>query len=451
MKHLGIFSDGEYKLLDGETPEDFIIEIEGKKYNLQEFSGQGGKSGKSDPPPRETFADKADKSEELNNTAQTIDQFEDATSLPPEIPPTPRPATGPVGKARPSGKVKKISSDSVSIPFEFSPKSTEGMGFKPEEANILKNVVLNYSEYDEEDIESPEIKHFIQNPTYQNKVDITFSRQVRNLLEDIYRRHYKLSSRGKLNTKRLAQYKTSQAIFKRREHDEVGYRVTILIDSSGSMNSMDKNIIAGMCTLQLAKACEYSGIETSILNFYDDVLQISKFFTEKLKDTIESPDSVGEIFKADGDNPDFSAMYYTQRFLDKNPSHNKKDIVIMLSDGEPFAPFNTSGLEDFDRKPEIVAPEITIGYMKKIVEDVRTKHGVNLNALYNDFKTAHGVAIFHDQARKYIFNKNTAWLGLGMLEGGWQVPKHKVIKDLSHFKVELIKLLRSEIKKGVIS
>lgn len=179
-----------------------------------------------------------------------------------------------------------------------------------------------------------------------------------NLSENAKRLRYdKRLQAGKLDTKRLTAYKTSDRLFKKKAIKDKHYQFTFLLDTSGSMGHSDDDGItriqvATEALVQTMQALEdpQINIRSSVIGMNNAVMLL-KDFEQKL-DTHDFVENIIESLCGDASNDEdsdkvfmggTSEMVAYREALDyirKNTSNPKTtNVVIVLSDGAPGASF----------------------------------------------------------------------------------------------------------------
>lgn len=391
----GINSGDEYKsFFIEDTEEESEIDINGVKYTITRSDDQGDES--SD----ETEEDDGwgdGQSSDDNQEDENQDDNQQQSPSPPS----------------PSGAYPPLSSLSCS-------------GGPP-------NISIDHSRLRKPQPDDEEVEIIPTKISEVPVVDRAFARTIKSLLTDSARARKKISKRGRIKTSRLANYKTSPLLFVDKQKSEIGYRVTFLVDCSGSMSNkfeLANEILSGLCL-----SMEYAGVETQIIQFNYHI-NVYKQFSDKFD--VDKHDLPCDVHFGNNDgNNDFDAICYTLNHIKDNKKQGFKDIFVMISDGRPAPSSRTikiidTSMEDYSKYGVLKNDEAFCGYIA--------------DKAYHDDDDYYEV-VFHQSLFKRYPSINC--FGLGMYEGGWQVPNYKTVNDLSQSKKEIVNFLKTSIKKGV--
>ena len=128
---------------------------------------------------------------------------------------------------------------------------------------------------------------------------------------------------------------------------------------------------------------------------------------------------INKVHDSNCENADLIAMEYALHYLSKNQAPQSRPVFVMLSDGAPCSS---------DGEIAVVGADMKRTYF----ESKFIKSGVGTTDVTN----------MHKLIAKY---PEVSSFGLGMLQGGQQVPKHKVVQDLKETKKVLLDFLRATI------
>lgn len=254
--------------------------------------------------------------------------------------------------------------------------------------------------------------------------DTVFQTQLRNvMLDNRYDRRVRGRTRGKLDMGRLFKVPTgSRTVFTQKmARKNKHYNVVLVVDESGSMRGKESEC-AAETTLFLAKSLMAIGIDVAIVGF-NKYINVRKEFDTPLNERsvywgIESTNHGNGA----GSNNDYDALNMAYHMLDNVPREGK-NIVLFISDGQPASSDNYAY---FNIKGDKFKP---------------FKHRSPLDAFQKDQKEhLHHLVKANDHRATSV--------GIGIYEGGWQIPENFVIEDLKDLKGEIIKTLRKNIKRG---
>lgn len=239
------------------------------------------------------------------------------------------------------------------------------------------------------------------------------------MLDNKYDRRVKGRTRGKLDMTRLYKVPTgSRNVFMQKQSRKgKQYNVVLLIDKSGSMSGRPADLAAESAVFLTRELTEL-GINVGIITFNSRVCVA--------KDLLEKPDYkfiYSEVASANGGNADYDAMRRAYAMLDKAPEG--ENIFIMLSDGNPVGYHRAHTYDSHGKEEKIL----------KLLPNVGDKD-------YVDYDTKEH---FHHLVKAHPKVKS---IGIGIQEGGWQVPDHEVIHNVGDLKKTIIKQLRKHIQRG---
>lgn len=244
--------------------------------------------------------------------------------------------------------------------------------------------------------------------------DPAFKARLSSIMKDnIYDRRTKGRTRGKLDMTRLYKVPTgSRSIFTQKQSMRgKHYSVVLLVDTSGSMSGR-KSHLAAESTVFVVKQLTDLGIDVGVIRFSGEVFVLKDLKAKPDYDYIYS-----QIYRARGSNCDYQGMRRAYKMLEKAEG---KKVMLMLSDGEPTG-FSNEDTYDYHNEVENVLPDLPLD------RDWETKESFH--------------HLVHSQ-------KDVSSYGIGIQEGGWQVPDHEVIHNVEDLKKTIIKAMRRYITRG---
>lgn len=242
------------------------------------------------------------------------------------------------------------------------------------------------------------------------------------MLDNKYDRKLRGRTRGKLDMGRLPKVPMmNRNIFVQKQSRRgKNYNVIILVDQSGSMDGA-KSDEAAETAMFLLNAFDGININTSIIGFHDEIHIYKDWGSKKQYDTIYK-DLLGNY----GGNEDYDAMHFALEQFKRAPEG--ENILLMLSDGYP----TLSGYGDaYDEKDKRI----------KFAFHPEDMHGEDLK--YDDWKN--DKEYLHHLVNSY---PNVKAVGIGIFEGGWQIPEHFIIHNLNDLRSTIIKVLGKKIQRG---
>lgn len=267
----------------------------------------------------------------------------------------------------------------------------------------------------------------MQSSIFKEKVqrDRVFEARLKNIMIDnAYDRRVRGRRRGKLDMKSLYKVPAKcENVFTLKEaRKNKHYNILLLVDESGSMKGQ-KADLAAECAVFLAKSFEGINVNVAIIGFNQFIT------TRKTWDSAPDYDKIYEAIASmnyahgSGDNCDWDALNKGYQMFSSAPSApSGKNILIMLSDGYPVS--TNPRFVDIHGNPEN-APK-----------------GTDRLDEYEKDRTNHLHALVRENAR------TVTSIGIGIQEGGQQIPNHTVVHDLNKLKPTLIKELANQIKRG---
>lgn len=246
------------------------------------------------------------------------------------------------------------------------------------------------------------------------------------MLDNKYDRRLRGRTRGKLDMGRLPKVPMMQrnVFMKKQARQGKRYNVLLLVDESGSMAGGKSNEAANS-TLFLLSQMDGLNINTAVIGF-NQAIMVHKAWGKKA-DYPLIHEAIASRGRADpwkrvsntGYNNDYDAMHFAFEYFKK--AEEGQNILIMLSDGEPATAFVEPQFVDEKGLDMKFTPHDMGGYEK----DSKPK----LHRLVDSYPNVHAV-------------------GIGIFEGGWQIPEHFIIHKLPDLKPAIIKALSKKIKRG---
>lgn len=271
-------------------------------------------------------------------------------------------------------------------------------------------------------------------PIPEDRVFIERLRSV--LVNNRARKQLRNRQKGSLDLKALVRTQTnSMSVFRQnnRKDSQRNYSVVLLVDESGSMTGSKAVLAKELATNVSSNLEKVGGVEVAVLGFsgnrivehkrFDNTGRSSTCCIDKFANRSHHCD-IGKAINSEKDsdlqNADLIAMEYSLKYLVENQAPNSRPIFIMLSDGAPCS------------SPRSIAV---------ITADQRTET-FNSRLIGEGLKDSSSIDHMHRLLLRY---PDVNAFGLGMLCGGQQVPKHKVVKDIKETKGVLLDFLRTSI------
>lgn len=162
--------------------------------------------------------------------------------------------------------------------------------------------------------------------------------------DNLYNREWWSYRSGKLNTKRLFKVATgSDKVFSRKvQRSHKDYKVTILVDESGSMTWQKKNYYAALGCVLLSEVLSGAQIDFEIIGF-NWTIRVYKKFGEKfgwgVRENIEKiiPNSYhwADVDSNPWCNDDGYAVNYATHRMRRASTRTSERMLFVLSDGQP--------------------------------------------------------------------------------------------------------------------
>lgn len=254
--------------------------------------------------------------------------------------------------------------------------------------------------------------------------DSAFKSQLSSvMLDNKYDRMLRGRTRGKLDMTRLYKVPTqARSVFKQKQARRGKmYNVLLLVDESGSMMDDGKSERAAESVVFLAKAFEGININVAIVGFNRIITTRKEFTGPADYDRIYEAIRTMNFRHGHGDNNDWDALNKAYQMFDKAPEG--ENILVMLSDGYPASVYRPNFVDIHGKDEKEPKGTGTLDPDDRD-EKVHLHHLVKANA--------HRVKS----------------IGIGIKEGGWQIPDYEVVKDVNELKPAIIKQLRKHITRG---
>jgi uncharacterized protein with von Willebrand factor type A (vWA) domain len=303
-------------------------------------------------------------------------------------------------------------------PQEGEPQDSEGEPTDEELERAIKKI-QHFNQYNDSNVSDQDLKDF--NPSILH--DPAFKARLSSvMLDNKYDRRLKGRTRGKLDMTRLYKVPTeSRTIFTQKQAKRnKQYNVVLLVDESGSMSD-GKSVKAAESVVFLADAFDKIGINVAVIGFNQRVSVLKEFGKSvDLHSMYQHIATMNKLKGADGNN-DWDGLNRAYHMFDHAPKG--ENILIMLSDGEPASADEAQFFDINDKEEK--APANT-SELDRYDKDTR----YHLHHLVN--------------ANKHRVTS----IGIGIERGGWQIPNHSIINNPAELKKELIKQLRTLIRRG---
>lgn len=276
-----------------------------------------------------------------------------------------------------------------------------------------------------------EVKEKLEDPVFKARLSSI-------MLDNKYDRKLRGRTRGKLDMARLYKVPTQSRSLFTLKQSRLGkqYNVVLLVDESGSMRHEEGEFIAGgsstkkctvaaECAVFLAKAFEGIGLELAIVGFNKYVTVRKEFGKSCDYERVYEAINTRNFGNGTSYNDDYEAMLFAYRMLER-ANLPGQDILIMLSDGIPAPSLAT---EYIDVKNNVI---------KKPPRDM-IEHPPSTTNYRRDTREMNRLAKHNSSVLSY---------GIGIFEGGHQIPGFEVVNSLGALKPAVINFLRKHIKRG---
>lgn len=256
------------------------------------------------------------------------------------------------------------------------------------------------------------------------------------LVNNRARKQLRNKQKGSLDLKALVRTQTnSQSVFKQnnRKDSHRNYSVMLLVDESGSMSGPKAQLAQELASNISTNLERVGGVEVAVIGFAGNrVIEHKRFDNSGHSSLCCIADftdggthcNVGKRIdrerQSDGQNADLIAMEYSLDYLRKNQAPDSRPIFIMLSDGEPCGS---------NRNIAVINADLRSSYFE--------------SKFIKDSTSTREISSMHRLLERY---PEVNAFGLGMLRGGQQVPKHKVVKDIRETKGVLLEFLQTSIQ-----
>lgn len=400
-----------YEELLDEPPKD-----DSKKEGDGEGEGEGeGEAGASGTPPKAETPEEKERKEQLEKMAKEAISMEDIEKLMKEL------TKEMSSKEKKEDEKETLEAD---VDAEFDKKESK-----------FDDLPDGNAQYGQDDPVLGKNKNPHEEPTKAAAEFLTYETMYREILPYLPFFQKKLSSimkdnrynrrggayrSGKLDTKKLFKFKAGNVkMFNRkviRRHKD--YKVTILVDESGSMGSSDKNRQAAKACVLFAEVLDRVGVDFEIRAFNASD-RLYKAFHEKLnwKHRRRIENIIPETHSYDaGDNNDGFAVNKAIHHLRSAGDRFSERILIVLSDGLPAEGYEDIPKEDKKRLPP-------------------SKHR------YNDFDLHHEIL---------EGSKHAMLIGVGINARHVQdyYPTNVICDDVSELPTMVLNALKKKFKRG---
>lgn len=262
--------------------------------------------------------------------------------------------------------------------------------------------------------------------------DSVFRERLRSIMTDnMYDRHVRGRTRGKLDLTRLWKGETgATTLFTQKQaRKNKKYNVLLLVDESGSMGDgpRSKMAVASEATVFLAQSFQGININLAIVGF-NAYIKVHKGFDEKMPD-LKLLGQVITVGTGGEDNNDYDALSYAYKMFPEEG----ENILVMMSDGEPAPTGDWGYIQDESNWKGVMTEKDELGKRYPLWFDTSFKGSRRKKKSFHDLVAKH---------------PDVTSIGIGILEGGWQIPDHKVIKNLKELKPVILAELTKKIRRG---
>lgn len=246
---------------------------------------------------------------------------------------------------------------------------------------------------------------------FSDKIDKKLLRDLQSvMMENALKRTARFRQRGTLDLKSLPRTQTnSPSVWEQTVPGrQMEYDILLLIDESGSMAGSKIALARNIAHSLVATMGELPGVRTAVLGFSDSMYEHKRFdnaYKHQL-DKIVARDS----------NPDYAAIYTALQYMVENGNPKASKHILWLSDGRPCG---SDKVWYFDRL------------------DGMTDR-VDVGGRYYD-----AIAPMHRLIRKAESEHGIHSYGVGIFQGGQQVPEHRVASSLAAAKRMVVDYLRT--------
>lgn len=341
---------------------------------------------------------------------------------------SPKPAEHPKPGPSPETKPGPSPGTAADTPGPSPPSGPESVPApRPEPREVEYTPDPGYGSSDT-DIKNPPVPE-----KYRYLADRVFQSKLRNvMLDNSFDRPVRGRKRGKLDMRSLYKVPSkAENIFTLKEaRKNKKYNILLLVDESGSMLSSRRGVdggykhkaqIAAEAAVFLAQSFEGLNLDLAIVGFNKYITVRKEFGHPTDYDKIYEAISTANHGKGSGDNNDWDAL--NKAYTMFKPGVKGENILIMLSDGQPAS-------TDYPKFINIKGNEETAP-----AGTDRLHKGEK-----NQIDHLHHLVKANDRKVKSI--------GIGIFEGGGQIPTHEIVSNLEELKPAIIKQLAGRIKRG---
>lgn len=238
------------------------------------------------------------------------------------------------------------------------------------------------------------------------------------MLDNKYDRKLRGRTRGKLDMSRLYKAPTmARNLFTQKQRRRgKNYNIVLVVDQSGSMMGRPARI-AAETVLFLAKQFEHLNLNIGVVGYGSHV----KVHKEVSKKTFNYDELYSELVDDMGGTNDYPALLRGYHMLNTAPEG--ENILIQISDGSPGY-YQATEMYDTRNKKE-----------EKLMKKLQPTERMNFNSKEH----------LHHLVKN---NRDVASFGIGIQEGGWQIPEHVIVHTVDEVKPQILKFLRQHIKRG---
>lgn len=256
------------------------------------------------------------------------------------------------------------------------------------------------------------------------------------LVNNRARKQLRHKSKGLLDSRAFVKTQVdSPSVFRQnnRKDSQRNYSVVLLVDESGSMYGEKANLAQELTNSIAMNLDRVGGVEVAVLGFSGNRIVEHKRFDNSGHNSLccisefaqnyyhcRIGERIRDEHSSDCENADLIAMEYALSYLQDNHAQGSKQVFIMLSDGAPCESRSSISVVGTDLRRKTFDSKFT----SKVTGNTRDIH--NMHKLLKLFPEVNS-------------------FGLGMFQGGQQVPKHVIVKDLKQTKQVLLNFLRTAI------
>lgn len=251
------------------------------------------------------------------------------------------------------------------------------------------------------------------------------------MLDNKYARRVRGRTRGKLDMARLYKVPThSRSVFvQKQERKGKNYNVVLVVDQSGSMGGAGGRPaeVAAETVLFLAKQFENLNLNIGVIG-YGSYVKVHKELNTKKFNYDELYSNLTNSYGGTNDYPALRRAYHMFHGAPEG-----QNILIHISDGGPGRYFD-SAFRGVDNKVE------KLRHLAPLAPGAGEWGSNDVNYIdYNQKEHLHHLVKSHPEV---------VAVGIGIQHGGWQIPEHFIIQNVSELKSTILGILRRNIKRG---